>query len=345
MSIRKMKAGEILFKEDDLSNSCYLIQNGVIRIYKQKQEAMIEIETLRAGSLVGELAFLDNQPRSATAEAITECELVEISRTLLNDTMAKTPEWLKILLKSVTGRVRSASNKIRILESASSEYETDKWGNRSREFVYISRSELMRFMASVSVVVSRYGTEETIDGVVFPVNLLERYSSQILQVADSKTTSLIELMKTVNLFKPGGSDPSKPSLMLTDIKFIDQFQWFMNEQNLLEANKQRFISNRGFLLLSLINQYLDGALNGAEGKATLNVAPILAAEGQTMCNPPLRADEMQELQDQRFVESLTFASANQLDVVFKPEKLMLEFRIFWVINEVEKLNEKQRKVK
>jgi CRP-like cAMP-binding protein len=351
MSLRKLVPGEILFKEDDQSKSCYFIKTGRIRLFKKKNGATIEIDTLRGGSLIGELAFLDGQPRSASAEAITDVELVEISQAIMDETLTKTPEWFKVLIKTVTGRVRAATNKIRILESSSSEYETDKWGNRSREFVFISKSELQRFMAALTVIASRYGKEDSIDGIIFPTALLERYASQVLQVHDSKVSSLIELLKTVNVLKAASEDPSKPGLMVTDMKFVDQFQWFINEQNLTEPSKQRTVSKRAFLLLSLLVKYLDQAttppVNPAvpanPDRVSLNVAPILATEGKSMCNPPLRPDELQELMDQKFVESLTFASGEQLDAVFLQTKLMFEFRMFWILNEIEVLNEKKRK--
>ena len=78
-----LKAGDMVFNEGDQSKSLYFVKRGVIRIFKKKGVGAIEIQSIRAGQVLGELAFFDNQPRSASAEALTAVELVEISKVAL----------------------------------------------------------------------------------------------------------------------------------------------------------------------------------------------------------------------------------------------------------------------
>src|SRR5580658_176073 len=77
--MRKLKRGELLFAEGENSRAMYLIQNGMLRLYKKKGDANIELDTVHSGQIVGELAFLDGNPRSASGEALTDMEIIEIS--------------------------------------------------------------------------------------------------------------------------------------------------------------------------------------------------------------------------------------------------------------------------
>src|SRR3954467_3009621 len=76
---RKLKKGELLFAEGENSRAMYYLKTGMIRIFKKKGDSQIEIDTVRSGQIIGELAFLDGNPRSASGEALTDCELMEVS--------------------------------------------------------------------------------------------------------------------------------------------------------------------------------------------------------------------------------------------------------------------------
>src|SRR5689334_7132609 len=62
---RRLTRGETLFAEGENSRAMYFIKSGMVRIFKNKGSAKIELETVHSGQLLGELAFLDGQPRSA----------------------------------------------------------------------------------------------------------------------------------------------------------------------------------------------------------------------------------------------------------------------------------------
>lgn len=344
MSQKMLKAGEALFQEGDQSKSAYFIKKGMIRIFKKKGEASVEIETLRAGALIGELAFLDNQPRSASAEAIVETEIVEISQTILDEALGKAPEWLKVLLKTVSNRLRTATNKIKQLESTTMEYETNQYGERSKEFVFVSKHELIRVLSGLMVVASRHG-DDSIEGIKIPVALSERYCSQILHVHESKVNHLFEVLKITHLIQSAPEDQARQMVYLKDIEFIEKLVWFINEQNQTEASKQRNLSNRGFLLLNLLTKHLHSGDDLGEGNWKVNIATFIQEEGKILASPPLRTDELQELADQKIIDTIQVASANEINLLFQRDKVRNEHRIFWLLNELDKLNERKRKTK
>ena len=325
---KTMKPQEILFEEGDRSTSLYYIKRGVIRIFKRKADGIIEIETLRAGQLIGELSFLDDQPRSASAEALTSAELIEISKSALEEAMSKLPEWFTSLTKTITSRLRAANNKIRLLESVSTEYEVDQRGNRSKEYTYINTSELLRFCTALLAVTSRYGKTSTEEGIQFPFDLLERFANQILQVHSSKVVSITELFKTVGIFKG--------DLFLSDIKFLDQLISFLNEQNLVAVEKKRTLSEKGFVALTALFQSRASGQMIDDKKMKLNIAPALKTANQDLT-------ALQELLDQQFVSDIKIVNADEVNVEFNAAKNLFDYRAFSLISELGKMNEGKRK--
>src|SRR4051812_18346084 len=140
--VLRVKKGELLFKEGDKSRAMYLLKSGMIRLFTRRGNTNIEIDTIRPGQILGELAFLDGNPRSLSGEALSECELIEISGPMFIDVLSKTPDWLKILLKTVVGRLRAANTRIRQLESSNASLNySDKEGGKRSGYQYLSYIE------------------------------------------------------------------------------------------------------------------------------------------------------------------------------------------------------------
>ena len=110
---------ELLFKEGDESRSLFLVKTGTLKVFKTKTNGdQIEIGVVQPNEIIGEMAFIDGSPRSASAAANTKCEIVEIDFESLKKFIASQPPWFSAMLKSITGRLRDANNRIKQLESA-----------------------------------------------------------------------------------------------------------------------------------------------------------------------------------------------------------------------------------
>jgi len=323
-----LKAKDILFEEGDQSKSMYLIKNGAIRIFKRKGDGKIEIETLRAGQVVGELSFFDGQPRSASAESLVTSEVVEISRAALDSALSQAPEWLVTLIKTITSRLRSANNRIRILENVTTEYDIDKHGNRTKEYTFVTMAELLRFCTALLTVTSRYGKNQSSEGIEFSSGMLEKFGTQILQVPAAKVVSLIEVFKNVEILKG--------DLILTDIRFIDQLVHFLNDQNLTAHEKRQEISINGFKVLTLIVQNRASAEPLADQIERLNIGPAIKASA-------IPLSFAQELLDQGFIKNITLVSGDEILVDYDGTSIIFMYRAFWLLTEIENLNTQKRK--
>ena len=68
---RRWDRGEVIFREGDVGDTCYLIRSGAILLTREHQDGrMVALAELRGGSLFGELAMFRGERRSATAEVI-----------------------------------------------------------------------------------------------------------------------------------------------------------------------------------------------------------------------------------------------------------------------------------
>src|SRR5690348_7195007 len=101
---RAFPAGTRVFHEGDSSDACYIVRSGSFRVTREHSDGRaITLATLGPGEIFGELAMLDGDQRSASAEALTEGELLALPANDVRALLARHPE---ISLKLVAGLVR-----------------------------------------------------------------------------------------------------------------------------------------------------------------------------------------------------------------------------------------------
>ena len=104
---------EILFHEGDLSKDLYIIQGGIVKIYKESGGEKLPIAIVHAGQFVGELSFFDGKPRSATAVAATEVKAIKLEQKKLEKEISKLPSWLLVVIRSLADRMRESDDIIK----------------------------------------------------------------------------------------------------------------------------------------------------------------------------------------------------------------------------------------
>jgi len=101
---RSFPAATRVFHEGDNSDACYIVKEGSFRVTREHSDGRaITLATLGPGEIFGELAMLDGDKRSASAEALTDGELLALPAGDVRSLLARHPE---IALKLVAGLVR-----------------------------------------------------------------------------------------------------------------------------------------------------------------------------------------------------------------------------------------------
>jgi len=75
----KLAKGDILYRQGDPNTCAYVIESGELLLRRDVAGVRTDIEIRGAGTLVGELSILTNQPRLVTVEAMTDCTLFRLS--------------------------------------------------------------------------------------------------------------------------------------------------------------------------------------------------------------------------------------------------------------------------
>lgn len=110
------KPGDYIFFEGDIDFHFYIIESGSVNIFtKNKLGHRIDIATVDEGESFGEFALLDKGPRSASAQAVTECTLIKISEAGYHQLLDELPVWASSMLKSFSQRLKSMNERLKDL--------------------------------------------------------------------------------------------------------------------------------------------------------------------------------------------------------------------------------------
>jgi len=114
--IVSLRPGQVLFYEDDEADAFYIVKSGTLRVVRGKTV----YETLRAGSIVGEMAIIDEQRRSASVIAGTYAELVKITEVEFLSLIAEIPRFALTVMRVMSRRLRTMNERYRSNSTASS---------------------------------------------------------------------------------------------------------------------------------------------------------------------------------------------------------------------------------
>ena len=108
-TIMTFKAGETIIEEGDEGSWAFVILSGKAKVLKQKGSEEITLATMETGQVFGEMALIEDRPRSATIKADTNIKLRVINRQQFNELLKENPSTLIPIMKSLFERLRQAS--------------------------------------------------------------------------------------------------------------------------------------------------------------------------------------------------------------------------------------------
>jgi CRP/FNR family cyclic AMP-dependent transcriptional regulator len=106
---------QVLFVEHEPGNDFYLIKDGKVKIQKIIGNSYNTIGVLEPGDILGEMAILEEQPRSATAIAVGDVKALVFNRANFEILMTKNPALALKLLNIFSKRIYEAKRHLSIL--------------------------------------------------------------------------------------------------------------------------------------------------------------------------------------------------------------------------------------
>lgn len=109
---RRIKKGEILFFQSDVSEHVYVVRTGVLSIILNSSDGRdMVINEMRMGDIFGELGILTKQPRSTSAIARTESELLVIPCQVFLRILDDEPQLARRLLDITASRLQRSGER------------------------------------------------------------------------------------------------------------------------------------------------------------------------------------------------------------------------------------------
>jgi CRP-like cAMP-binding protein len=179
---RSFPAGTRVFHEGDSSDACYIVSEGSFRVTREHSDGRaITLATLGPGEIFGELAMLDGDTRSASAESITDGTLLALPANDVRSLLARNPEIALKLVAGLVRRLRAANMRLSrqsfqtvpsrvagILAQLSREGQENKDGDGEMQEVTIrmNQTDLAQLAGTSRESVSRFLAELERAGVV-----------------------------------------------------------------------------------------------------------------------------------------------------------------------------------
>ncbi|HEY6893212.1 MAG TPA: DUF1003 domain-containing protein [Rhodanobacteraceae bacterium] len=139
IDVRELAAGDTLFKAGEPGEALYVVRSGEVELFiKDTAGQRIALALVGAGEMFGELALLDRGPRTATAVAMSDTELLELDRDDLLLLFQRSPAAALRLLAAMGRMTRKADEllKTRVSRNVNEEVEEHTtWLQRTVDWI------------------------------------------------------------------------------------------------------------------------------------------------------------------------------------------------------------------
>ncbi len=107
--------GDIIFCEYEKGDEFYIIKEGKIRLTKIQDNKEKTLDVMDPPAIFGEMAIIEDAPRSATAIAETPVKLVVLKKQNFNELLITNPIWALSLIKIISKRIFDSQRRLEIL--------------------------------------------------------------------------------------------------------------------------------------------------------------------------------------------------------------------------------------
>lgn len=133
---RVYPAGATVVNEGDEAHGMFIVDSGALKVFVTEENGKeVTLSLLGEDDYFGELALLDDAPRSASVVTVERSTLLQISRNDFLAVLAANPASMQIIVRNLVGRIRELTDNVRALALI------DVFGRISRIFDAMSEPE------------------------------------------------------------------------------------------------------------------------------------------------------------------------------------------------------------
>lgn len=105
--------GEVVFRQGDPGDTMFIIQSGAVEVSRSEKGKEVVLALLERGDFFGEMALLDNDPRSATVKTIQRSRLLPLTRQTILSRVKDNPAVLMQVLTTLSLRIEKTNRMLR----------------------------------------------------------------------------------------------------------------------------------------------------------------------------------------------------------------------------------------
>ncbi len=109
----EIKAGDHVFREGDLGTEMYIIHDGRVGIFQHVSGDDHELAVFEKGDFFGEMSLLEDLPRTASAQALTDVKLLQINGATFSQMLRDHPEIAIRMMRKLSRRLRETDRLLR----------------------------------------------------------------------------------------------------------------------------------------------------------------------------------------------------------------------------------------
>lgn len=220
-----LKQGDVLFQAGDKSEGMYVIRKGELQVFLKQGDKEVVLAQVPAGSIVGEMAFFESKPRSASVKASQDCEVTLITNADFSKLLKQIPKWFVSLMEALSGRLRTTNERLQRIESGKPAHQV---------------SPLFTTMKMLNILVlvwTKYGSKDDRTWIL-DREVLNRFTKDIFGEAPEKMGKLLEALAAQKLVTLAKDKFGKVGLSTANIGALERFGQFATEWQAKNPNER-----------------------------------------------------------------------------------------------------------
>lgn len=111
--------GEVIVRQGEVGQSMFVIQEGQVEVLQEREGKEVLLRTASAGEILGEMAIIDRETRSATVRALGEVRVLTVDKRTFLQRISEDPSMAFKMLQDLSNRVRELSAELARLKGQS----------------------------------------------------------------------------------------------------------------------------------------------------------------------------------------------------------------------------------
>lgn len=103
---RVFDPGEVIFFEGELGMQVYIVEDGKVEIYKNRDGAEMSVAMIGPGGLFGEMSLIDGEPRMASARVVEQSVIVSVNKKAFMEKIDKADPFIRKVFRIIIDSAR-----------------------------------------------------------------------------------------------------------------------------------------------------------------------------------------------------------------------------------------------